>query len=230
MSRDDLRTTIRYLFQIGVFVLIFSASLFLSAGQWDWGMGWTYIAIIALSQFSVAAILISKKSDLLHERSQMTGKRNLDRVLAGVMAVFGPISICVVAGLNMRDGWLPNVPFAFQVLGLALGILGSVLTVWALAANNFFYGVMRIAKEKGHVVCQSGPYRLVRHPGYLGAALFTLGSPLILHSAWAFIPALLTVFAIVLRTKTEDANLQNDLAGYSDFAQQTRFRLFPGIW
>ena len=230
MNQNDRRAAIRYLLQIAIFVLIFALSLFLPAGRWDWGMGWAYVTVIALSQFGVAAILISKKSALLDERSQMGGKRDLDRVLAGVMAVFGPVSICIVAGLNLKNGWPPSLPFAFQLTGLALGILGSALTVWAMAVNQFFYGVMRVAKEKGHVVCDRGPYRIVRHPGYIRAALFTLASPLILHSVWAFFPALLTIVAILLRTRMEDANLQTKLDGYRSFTQRTRFRLFPGIW
>ena len=69
-----------------------------------------------------------------------------------------------------------------------------------MASNKFFYGVLRIAQEKGHTVCASGPYQYVRHPGYLGAILFDLATPLILNSAWAFVPAILTVCAIVVRT------------------------------
>ncbi len=109
-------------------------------------------------------------------------------------------------------------------------MLGSILTAWAMASNKFFYGVLHIAQEKGHTICASGPYQYVRHPGYLGAILFDLATPLTLNSVWAFTPALLTVFAICLRTALEDKALQNGLDGYKDYAQQVRYRLLPAVW
>ncbi len=89
---------------------------------------------------------------------------------------------------------------------------------------------MRIAKEQGHAVCDAGPYRLIRHPGYMGAILFDLAAPLILQSAWAFIPAVITVIVIAARTAIEDKALQAGLDGYRDYAGRVPFRLLPGIW
>ena len=103
-------------------------------------------------------------------------------------------------------------------------------TDWALASNKFFYGVLRIAQEQGHTVCACGPYQYVRHPGYLGAILFDVATPLILNSAWAYIPAILTVCANVVRTSLEERVLQNGLGGYKNYAQQVRYRLLPAVW
>ena len=99
-----------------------------------------------------------------------------------------------------------------------------------MASNKFFYGVLRIEQEKNHSVCSSGAYQYVRHPGYLGAIIFDLATPLILNSVWAFIPAILTICAIVIRTSLEDKALQNGLDGYKNYAQQVRYRLFPAVW
>ena len=88
----------------------------------------------------------------------------------------------------------------------------------------------RVEAEQGHAVATTGPYRFVRHPGYLAAILFNLGTAFFLGSLWALIPALLTVAATVARTSLEDARLQQELPGYEAFARQTRHRLVPGIW
>ena len=220
----------RYFLQITIFLLILAASLFISSGKLDWWMGWIYIAIVAAGNISVALILMIRNPGLMGERAETRGKRDLDRVLAGIMALFGPASICIVAGLNLRNAWLPHVSIPLQVVGIVISVPGSLLTVWAMASNKFFYGVLRIAPEKGHTVCTRGAYRYVRHPGYAGAILFDLVTPLILHSAWAFIPAALTVCAIVLRTLLEDRALLDRLPGYSDYAQRVRYRLLPGVW
>ncbi|MCC7513034.1 MAG: isoprenylcysteine carboxylmethyltransferase family protein, partial [Anaerolineae bacterium] len=94
----------------------------------------------------------------------------------------------------------------------------------------FFSGVVRIQKERGHVVVDSGPYRLVRHPGYLGSVIGDLGIPLLLGSYWALIPALLTVGAVFVRAALEDKTLQDELPGYIEYARRTRYRLIPGVW
>ncbi len=224
------RAIARYFLQIGIFVLLFAVSLFLSAGTIDWAMGWVFIAIVLASQISIALILMMRNPELMGERSERQGKRDLDRILAGVMSLFGPISMCIVAGLDLRFGWFPQIPVALQITGIVLAVLGSVLTAWAMASNKFFYGVLRIAQDQGHTVCASGPYQAVRHPGYLGAILFDLATPLILCSAWAFIPAALTVCAIVVRTAREDKALQGGLGGYKEYAQQVRHRLLPAVW
>ena len=224
------RAIIRYFLQIGIFVFFFAASLFFSAGHTDWTMGWVFIAIVAASQISIAIILMMRNPELMIERDIRKGKRDLDRILTGVMTLFGPISICIVAGLNNRYGWLPQISFTYQIIGVALAILGSILPAWAMASNKFFYGVLRIEQENNHSVCSSGAYQYVRHPGYLGAIIFDLATPLILNSVWAFIPAILTICAIVIRTSLEDKALQNGLDGYKNYAQQVRYRLFPAVW
>ncbi|MCL5279493.1 MAG: isoprenylcysteine carboxylmethyltransferase family protein [Planctomycetes bacterium] len=76
----------------------------------------------------------------------------------------------------------------------------------------------------------TGPYAVVRHPGYVGASLWALGTPLIVGSAYGLIPAGITVGLLVLRTWLEDKTLQAELPGYADYTQKVRYRLIPGIW
>ena len=99
-----------------------------------------------------------------------------------------------------------------------------------MTANPFFSEGVRIQVDRGHTVCAGGPYRWVRHHGYLGDILAGLASPLLLGSFWAFIPAVLSAAAFVVRTYWEDQTLQDELAGYRQYAGETCFRLFPGIW
>lgn len=221
---------VKYFFQIGFYLAIFAAGLFLPAKQLGWTMGWTYLAINALSMVSISMFLLFRNPGLLQERVNRKGKRDWDRVLAGCMTLFGPISICLVSGFNFRYQWPPQVPVILQISGLLLAVLGCTLSYWAVASNKFFYGFLRIAREAGHSVSSGGAYQRVRHPGYLGAILLDLATPLMLNSVWAFIPAALTILAIFVRTKLEDEALQRDLEGYRSYTQQVRYRLFPLIW
>lgn len=224
------RAIIRYTAQIGIYLAFFAASLFVPAGQSGWKMGWIYLAINALSMFANSLILLLRNPGLFQERVDRKGKRDLDRILAGIMSFFGPISICIVSGFNFRYQWPPQIPVIGQITGLVLVILGCMFAAWAVASNKFFYGFLRIAREAGHTVCADGAYRLVRHPAYLGAIIIDLATPLVLNSAWAFIPAVITTLAIFIRTNLEDEALQQNLEGYWGYARRVRRRLIPFIW
>ncbi len=220
----------KWLLQAGIFVLIAAASLFGSSGRLDWVMAWVYIGVYLASMGVNALVLIPTNAELVVERTQFRGKRDLDRALAGIMALWGPTGTCIVAGLDVRFGWSPGIPLALLIVALAIAVLGSLLTTWAMASNRFFYGVLRIAKDRGHTVATSGPYQVVRHPGYVGAIAFDLATPLILGSVWAFIPAALTVCLVIVRTALEDRTLLEQLEGYEEYAARVRYRLLPGVW
>ena len=76
----------------------------------------------------------------------------------------------------------------------------------------------------------TGPYRIIRHPGYAGGLFGYIFIPLLLDSLWAFVPAILLGIVMIVRTALEDTTLQNELPGYAEYAQKTRYRLIPGIW
>jgi protein-S-isoprenylcysteine O-methyltransferase Ste14 len=99
-----------------------------------------------------------------------------------------------------------------------------------LIENRFFSSVVRIQVDRGHVVCDSGPYRIVRHPGYGGNILALLGIVLALSSMWTLIPAAVALIISVIRTVLEDQTLQDELPGYRDYARRVRYRLIPGIY
>ena len=107
---------------------------------------------------------------------------------------------------------------------------GYAFAAWAVAENRFFSSVVRIQTDRGHVVCDSGPYRFVRHPGYAGNILALLGIILALGSIWTLIPAAIASIIAVIRTALEDQTLQEELPGYRDYARRVRYRLIPGMY
>jgi protein-S-isoprenylcysteine O-methyltransferase Ste14 len=109
-------------------------------------------------------------------------------------------------------------------------VLGYALFLWAMASNAFFAEGVRIQQERGHTVAAGGPYRYVRHPGYVGAILSQAATPFLLGSAWALIPSVASAALYVVRTYLEDQALRQELPGYEAYAQRTRYRLLPGVW
>src|SRR3954451_16643497 len=83
-------------------------------------------------------------------------------------------------------------------------LAGLAGLTWAEAVNKFFEPTVRIQADRGHTVIDTGPYAIVRHPGYVAASLLVLGMSLSLGSYWALIPAFLTCLLLVVRTAWED--------------------------
>jgi protein-S-isoprenylcysteine O-methyltransferase Ste14 len=184
-----------------------------------------------LTQLISAFVLTSKNPDLLAERSGIgNGTKNWDQFLSVAVALIAPLLIMVTAGLDARfqPGLVNNI--AMWVFGIAMAFLCQMFVVWAMASNPFFALTVRIQEERGHSVVHRGPYRLVRHPGYLGSILFSLLCPLVLGSTWVVLPAVFSCILIIIRTRLEDATLQSELHGYREYTTQVRWRLFPGIW
>ncbi len=221
------RTVVKRLIQLGITLLIFIASLFLSAGRLDWAMAWVYIGLY-VGMIAINARLIDR--ELIAERSRIReGTKEWDTVLASVAMLLVQPGSLIVAGLDERLGW-SQLSLTVQLVALAFVALGNGLVIWTMASNKFFSTTVRIQKERGHVVVSSGPYRYVRHPGYLAFSISGLATPLMLGSPWGLIPSLLGVCGIIVRTVLEDRTLQDELDGYKDYARRVRHRLLPGIW
>ena len=131
----------KYVLQAGLFTLVQVASLFIASGRLAWVMAWVYIGVYLAGMVVNALVLIPTNPELVVERVQFRGKRDLDKALAGVMALYGPAGICIVAGLDVRFGCsacATGIPPALLIAALAIAVLGSLLTTWAMASNKFF--------------------------------------------------------------------------------------------
>jgi len=99
-----------------------------------------------------------------------------------------------------------------------------------MVVNPHFEPTVRIQKDRDHKVITSGPYKVVRHPGYLAGILFTLSIPLIIGSVFTLIPSGIYCLLMIIRTSLEDKTLHKELDEYSEYAKRVRYRLFPEIW
>lgn len=211
-----------------IYLIIFGIDLFVPSGDLSWGVAWIYLGIYLVNQIVLTLIL---PTDLLAERSaRQEGSKSWDVVLATFAALLMPMASYIIAGLDRGNMWTTNLSPGLQIVAGVVMVLGIALSSWAMTANKFFSGLVRIQEDRGHVVQAGGPYRFVRHPGYVGGILHHIATPLMLGSWWALIPGAIGALLFVIRTTLEDKTLQRELSGYAEFTQQTRYRLVPGIW
>jgi len=174
---------------------------------------------------------IYKNSELLNVRSKPgEGIKSWDKLLLGLSALVYVI-IIVLAGLDSgRFQGALNFNWIVSISGVILLIIGQILFLTARSQNKFFSSVVRIQKDRGHVVCDTGLYKIVRHPGYLGMMISLMGLPLITTSIWSIIPTLIAIILLLIRTSLEDKTLINELDGYAGYTRKTRNKLIPLVW
>jgi protein-S-isoprenylcysteine O-methyltransferase Ste14 len=211
-------------------VLIFASLIFIAGGRIVYWQAILYTALSLLGT-TLNHLLTPKGSGLSYER-ESRAKEGIkwDRMLLGGY-FFLTIIMFVVAGLDSgRFKWSGEISNSLLVIGVVLMLAGQLLFALARRANIFFFSTLRIETEKEHLVCETGPYKYIRHPGYLGLLISIVGFPLVLNSYWSFLPVLATVFILVLRTYWEDIYLKEKLKGYDKYISRTKWRLIPGVF
>jgi protein-S-isoprenylcysteine O-methyltransferase Ste14 len=206
-------------------------ALFLPAGTLGWLHGWLFLAVFLGVTLIAMAWLSRVNPEIFVARSRVTGEgtKAWDRVLLWFLLA-GYVAVLVVAALDDgRFHWAPAPPWAV-LAGYVLIIAGTVGTTWAQAVNRHFEPSVRIQSDRNHHVITTGPYALVRHPGYVFGTILTFGIALALGSWWALVPVALVGVVLVIRTRLEDATLQRELPGYAEFAARVRYKWIPGVW
>jgi protein-S-isoprenylcysteine O-methyltransferase Ste14 len=227
--RRGLHPALRYVVQRMTLVLVFAAILFVAAGKLAWLRGWVYVLYGLLLEAATLLVLARKAPKTLNQRGVwQDGVKPYDKIfaLAWVILVFVTPA---VAGLDERARLSP-APMTTLFAGVLLLTLSSAFGAWAMVENEHFEQFVRIQAERAHRVVTSGPYRIVRHPGYLGAIVGGLSVPLILGSWWTYAPVGGNALLFIIRTALEDRTLRKELEGYEAYTRETRYRLFPGIW
>ena len=214
------------------FVVVVPFLPLLISRQWDWWEAWVY-AIIGILGFAISRALAARRHpDLLAERArflQHEDAKPWDKLMSPLLGL-GGVLLPLVVGLDALFGWSPPFSLPVKILALLIILAGYALGSYALIENRFFSGVVRIQNDRGHQVVSGRPYRWIRHPGYAGALLTYLATPLFLDSRRAFLPALFLTIILLIRTSLEDKTLQNELDGYREYTRRVRYRLLPGVW
>jgi protein-S-isoprenylcysteine O-methyltransferase Ste14 len=223
----DMKKVLKRFIQVVLQIVLFAILLFVSSGQIVWIWAWiylsTYVLIIVINAFILPA-------DLIEERGR--SKENVkkwDKVIM-TLNIIPALGILVVAGLDYRFNWSPTIADWIHVCGLILMIMGQAFFSWSMISNHFFSTAVRLQFDRSHQVATRGPYRYVRHPGYVGFIILNLATPLIIGSLWALIPGAILTILFLIRTDLEDKTLRNELEGYKEYAKNVPYRLIPGIW
>jgi protein-S-isoprenylcysteine O-methyltransferase Ste14 len=225
-KNETAKATITNIIRLVLGIVIIGAMLFWPASTFNYWQAWAWLAALFLPMIVSLIYLVKRDPALLERRSRLNETRTPQKWIIASSSIYF-IIIFILPGFDKRYGW-SNVP-VWLVLLADIGVLaGYGIYILVLRTNSYASRVIEV--EQGQQVITSGPYALVRHPMYLGMILLMISTPLALGSYWAFIPSLALIPILAARAKNEEELLVNELAGYREYVQKTRYRLFPGIW
>ena len=213
-----------------VVAAVFCTAWFAVAGRVAWPQGWALLAVFLILVVALTWRLAFTDPALLRERTQSAAKaESWDRLVMRLYAVLLLLLMLVAALDSGRFRW-SVVPLWAQVIGWSLSAICAAVIWHVTVTNTYLSRYARIQKDRDHVVVRDGAYGVVRHPMYLGIILLFCGLPLVLASWYSYGPSVVIMGLFVYRTRREDQMLREGLAGYSEYAQDVRYRLVPGIW
>lgn len=235
MEKKDVRSLIEKksnsnpVIKFSIMYIVLGLALFLPAGTIFWLEAWIYLAIFITYSINLMFYLKKNDPELLKSRTKFKTEVSWDKKISSIGAVF-MIAMYIMPGFDVVRFQWSHIPLYIELVGF-IGIILSLLTHFlVIKENTFLSRVVEIQKDRGHKVITTGPYRIIRHPMYLGVIFMYICHCIALGSLYALIPCIGVLITIVLRTYYEDKMLHEQLPGYKEYAEKTRYRLIPGVW
>lgn len=206
------------------------ACFLLAAGTLLDVRGWIYFSVYFIVTIITLVIMLFNHTETLSERGKKhENTKSWDKVCLSIYVPSAFYVIYIAAGLDIRFGW-SHLPTTFMYTGIILYLISSILGIWPIMENRHFESTSRIQNDREQTVVTTGPYRLVRHPGYSAVIIWAFAVPMMFGSLSAGIVSAVIIATIVIRTYFEDSMLKKELPGYSDYTTKVKYRLLPFIW
>lgn len=203
---------------------------FVSAGNFNNPRAWVYYTLFFFLSVIISWTLYAKNPELLFHRNRLkSDAKGWDKFLMPVAVLSGFHLQSIVMGLDERFGW-SHGSSEFMGIGIVLYLLSFLFSTWAMFVNQHFEANVRIQKDRDHKVISKGPYKFIRHPGYLAFILGSVSAPLTIGSLFGLLNAGFGSILIIVRTAMEDHTLKNELAGYQEYSSKVKYRMIPAIW
>ncbi len=207
-------------------LLLVGVLIFVPAGTVCFINGWLLMVLLFVPMFFAGIVLMCKNPGLLKKRLNLKERHSNQRkvvIISALMFLAG----FVVAGLTFRFD-LFMLPASAVVMASVAFIVGYAMYAEVLRENAYLSRTIEVFEDQ-HVV-DTGLYGVIRHPMYAATVILFLSMPLVLGSLYAFAVFLVYPFIIASRIRHEEAFLEKELEGYTDYKKRVRWRLIPFIW
>ena len=229
--KEDVKEgAIKYLVKLLLQRIIGVALFFIAAGTFYNVRGIVNLTLYLAVSVIACIMMFSGHQETLNERGKkQENTKGWDKMLLPIIWLLVYFLIYLVAGLGVRFEW-NSLSIEWFYIGTIIYLISSVFTVWPVLENKHFESTSRIQNNREQTVITTGPYRIVRHPGYAGLVLWAIATALMFGMLAVGVVSLIIISTICVRTYLEDKMLKEELKGYLEYSQKVRYRLFPFIW
>ena len=221
------KNIMRRIFQVWFTLIIQGVILFIAAWTINWLWAWIFlflgVIILMINSMVIPAELIEERG------KKKEDVKKWDKIITS-LNIIPTLCIYLFSGLDYRFHWTQELLVLFNISGLILVFLGAMLFTWSMISNKFFSTMVRLQTDRNHRVATSGPYKIVRHPGYVGYIIMSFATPLALGSLWSLSFSVIITILFIIRTYLEDKTLQKELNGYVEYSELVKYRLIPFVW
>ena len=224
-SMSRAKIIITNIISIPFLVIFLGVLLFLPAGNIGWINGWILIASLIIYLLFTSTYFLIKDPSTLEKRSKLSNVKGDNLILALFGLLF--LTMLILSAFDFRYSW-SQVPISISIAGLSGLIISYLILFLVMKENSFASKGLRIHEDQKLIT--TGPYSFVRHPLYFGGTIMGFCIPLTLGSFYGLVPAIILPFIYIIRIRTEEKMLINELKGYTEYRQTVKYKLIPGIW
>lgn len=221
------KNVLRRLSQIIFSLILQGLCLFISAWSIKWHWAWIFIFlnifILILNSFILPLELIEERG------KKKKDAKKWDKILTKI-SIIPLLGINIISGLDYHFNWSGQLNIIMNIFSLVIYLFSSMFITWSMISNKYFSTMVRIQIDRGHQVASSGPYKYIRHPGYLGFIIMMFAIPLALGSLYGLILSVISAILFIIRTSLEDKTLKDELNGYLEYSENVKYKLIPFVW
>jgi protein-S-isoprenylcysteine O-methyltransferase Ste14 len=206
--------------------LVLALLILLPAGTFNYWQAYVYCGILVVPMILVLFYFLKNDPKFLERRTRAKEKEK-QQIHIAILSTLIFLAGFITSGLDHRFGW-SSVPMNVVFLADLIILLGYLLIFFVFRQNSYASRIIEVDEEQK--VISTGLYALVRHPMYVGVLIMYIPTPLALGSYWGLIPFALLPLSLALRILNEEKVLTENLSGYKEYCQKTRYRLIPFIW
>ncbi len=161
-------------------------------------------------------------------KSWQAGKFDGSSTVLIVMAyIVCGIALLVASPLNKLN--IALLPHWMDWLGIIIALLGLGFRIWSMSVLGRFY-TRTLKVSESQTIVRTGPYRLIRHPGYLGSILIWVGVAASTTNGIILLFVLAVFLGVyVYRIQSEEKMLANAYPDYAEYRKHT-WRLIPLVY
>jgi protein-S-isoprenylcysteine O-methyltransferase Ste14 len=227
LGQKEMKSLIKkIIIRFSLFPVLLGFLILLPAWTLCYWQFYVYITILVIPMIFVLLYFLRNDPQFLERRTR-TKEKEKQQVIIQITFSFIFLSGFIISGLDQRFGW-SNVPIIIVLLADVVILLGYLIIFFVFKQNSYASRIVEV--DKNQKVISTGLYGIVRHPMYMGVLIMFIPTPAALGSYWGLMPMATIPLAIVFRIMNEESVLREDLPGYKEYCQKTRYRLIPLIW